>query len=53
MKEQQSLNEYSMRTELTDYIKTLEAMFHGIGFMQYHELAFKFAQINNIDMPAR
>lgn len=42
----------NMAKELADHIKTVAAMFHGIGVKKYCELAFKFAQINNSDMPA-
>ncbi|KAI4818898.1 hypothetical protein KUCAC02_004189 [Chaenocephalus aceratus] len=41
-----------MEKELADHIKTLAAMFHGIGLMKCRELAFEFAQRNSIDMPA-
>ncbi|XP_034077842.1 uncharacterized protein LOC117549854 [Gymnodraco acuticeps] len=42
----------NMEKELADHIKTLAAMFHGIGVMKCRELAFEFAQRNSIDMPA-
>lgn len=41
----------NVEKELADYFRTLTAMFHGIGFMKCHELAFEFAQRNNNNLP--
>ena len=38
----------TMDKELADHIKTPAAMFHGIGAMKCCELAFEFAQRNNL-----
>jgi len=37
--------------QLADHIKDLAAMFHGISAMRCRELAFEFAQRNDIDVP--
>ena len=42
----------NMEEELADHIMTPAAMFHCLGVMKCHELAFEFALKINNDMPA-
>lgn len=42
----------NMEKELADHIKTLADTFYGISAMKCRELAFEFAQRNNIVIPA-
>lgn len=41
-----------MEKELAEHIKALAAMFHGLSPMKCRELAFEYAQRNNIGIPA-
>uniref|UniRef100_A0A3Q0RFD0 HTH psq-type domain-containing protein n=1 Tax=Amphilophus citrinellus TaxID=61819 RepID=A0A3Q0RFD0_AMPCI len=41
-----------MEKELAEHIKALAAMFHGLSPMKCRELAFEYAQRNDINIPA-
>lgn len=41
-----------MEKELAEHIKALAAMFHGLSPMKCRELAFEYAQRNDISIPA-